>query len=85
VKERVRDLILIGEARDKIQASLRDLVPTHLVEDMDEAIRLAWKVARRGDAIVLSPACASFDMFTDYAERGNIFKSIVIKVTGGVT
>ena len=51
--------------------------------DMEEGVRLAWKLARAGDVILLSPACSSFDMFEDYRERGRTFKEIVLKLAEG--
>jgi UDP-N-acetylmuramoylalanine--D-glutamate ligase len=47
---------------------------------MEEGVRLARNVAQEGDAILLSPACSSFDMFTDYQDRGRTFKEIVLKL-----
>jgi UDP-N-acetylmuramoylalanine--D-glutamate ligase len=80
IKERVTALILMGEAREKMQQAFQDLLPCHLVAGMEEGVRLAWKLARGGDAILLSPACSSFDMFEDYQDRGRTFKEIVLKL-----
>jgi UDP-N-acetylmuramoylalanine--D-glutamate ligase len=77
IKERVKALILMGEAREKMQAALHDLVPIHLVDDMAEGVHAAWQLALEGDTILLSPACSSFDMFQDYRERGRAFKECV--------
>jgi UDP-N-acetylmuramoylalanine--D-glutamate ligase len=79
IKERVKALILMGEAREKMQGAFQDLLPCHPVGGMEEGVRLAWKLARHGDAILLSPACSSFDMFTDYQDRGRTFREIVLK------
>jgi UDP-N-acetylmuramoylalanine--D-glutamate ligase len=80
LKERAKALILMGEAKEKMQGAFQDLLPCHLVEGMEEGVQLAWNLARRGDAILLSPACSSFDMFEDYQERGRTFKEIVLKL-----
>jgi UDP-N-acetylmuramoylalanine--D-glutamate ligase len=80
IKERAKALILMGEAKEKMQGAFQDLLPCHLVEGMEAGVQLAWKLARRGDAILLSPACSSFDMFEDYQERGRTFKEIVMKL-----
>jgi UDP-N-acetylmuramoylalanine--D-glutamate ligase len=53
------------------------LAPIHLVGGMDQAVALAASLAGPGEVVLLSPACASFDMFRDYAHRGNIFQKAV--------
>ncbi len=70
---RVRALVLIGEAADRFAAAFAGLVPMARAGSMDEAVRTAAAFAQPGDAVLLSPACASFDMFTDYAHRGRVF------------
>jgi UDP-N-acetylmuramoylalanine--D-glutamate ligase len=47
---------------------------------MKEGVQLAWRLARAGDVILLSPACSSFDMFENFEERGRVFKEIVLKL-----
>src|SRR5581483_2076967 len=70
VTQRARAVVLIGRDREKIAASLRDSGVTLLRADsMDEAVRAAAHAARQGDAVLLSPACASFDMFRNYEHR----------------
>jgi UDP-N-acetylmuramoylalanine--D-glutamate ligase len=78
VKERVRALVLIGEAREKIKKALGNLTKTFLAEDLTEAVQISQNIARKGDVVLLSPACASFDMFADFEDRGRQFKKIVI-------
>jgi len=71
------EVILIGEAAERISAELAGTVPIHRTADLAGAVRLAAGRARPGDTVLLSPACSSFDMFKDYAQRGNSFKEAV--------
>jgi UDP-N-acetylmuramoylalanine--D-glutamate ligase len=77
VKERVKALVLIGEARKKIHDALGDLTRTVDANDLREAVNLSQRLAVQDDIVVLSPACASFDMFVDFEDRGRQFKSFV--------
>ena len=77
VKNRVKALILIGEAKEKIGNALSDLVSTLYSDSLEEAVELSFKKAQAGDTVLLSPACASFDMFKDYQHRGEVFKASV--------
>jgi UDP-N-acetylmuramoylalanine--D-glutamate ligase len=77
VRERVKCLILFGEARDNIRATLGGETQTVIAADLEEAVEEAAVRARAGDTVLLSPACASFDMFRDYAERGDRFRELV--------
>ncbi|MDO9287318.1 MAG: UDP-N-acetylmuramoyl-L-alanine--D-glutamate ligase [Thermodesulfovibrionales bacterium] len=77
VKERVKALVLIGEAREKINKALGDLTETRFADDFKEAVMISRRCASRGDVVLLSPACASFDMFRDFEDRGRQFKKIV--------
>ena len=82
VAKKVKLLILIGAAAEKIQASLGDEVETVRARDMQEAVELAHSRAIVGDAVLLEPACASFDMFENYEHRGRVFKEIVHALPG---
>lgn len=73
VKDRVKRLIAIGEARGKILHVLGDLTDSNEAAGIEEAVRLAGQAATLGDVVLLSPGCSSFDMFTDYAQRGDAF------------
>lgn len=77
VSERVKLLILIGEATEKIEQSLGDIVKTVRAHDIFEAVELGYQHAVEGDAVLLSPACASFDQFKDFEDRGDKFKQAV--------
>jgi len=77
VRQRVKRLVLFGEAREKIQRALGQETETMLVSSLEEAVARASAAARPGDTVLLSPACSSFDMFRDYAERGDRFRALV--------
>jgi UDP-N-acetylmuramoylalanine--D-glutamate ligase len=68
---------LIGEAADRLEADLEGTVPLRRSGDLATALRDATAAARPGDVVLLSPACASFDQFRDYEERGEAFRSLV--------
>jgi UDP-N-acetylmuramoylalanine--D-glutamate ligase len=74
VKEKVKRLILIGEARRRMATVLGRSVPTTEADTLEEAVHSAFDESKHGDVVLLSPACSSFDMFRDYEERGNLFK-----------
>ncbi len=78
--ERGAKVVAIGEARYLIHAALDGKVPIHDASSMSAAVRTAFALAEPGQTVVLAPACASFDMFRDYAERGRIFKSEVTRL-----
>jgi UDP-N-acetylmuramoylalanine--D-glutamate ligase len=78
-----RAAVLLGEAADAIARALGDVVPVHRAASMDEAVRVGAVLARKGDAVLLSPACSSFDMFRDYKHRGDEFVRAVRALAGG--
>jgi UDP-N-acetylmuramoylalanine--D-glutamate ligase len=77
IKGRVKQLILIGEAKGRMKREWGSLTDTTLTQTLEEAVLLAYQKAKRGDVVLLSPACSSFDMFKDYKERGKVFKDAV--------
>jgi UDP-N-acetylmuramoylalanine--D-glutamate ligase len=74
---KVRLLILIGAARDKMRTALAGATAIETAPVLPDAVRIAAANARRGDTVMLSPACSSFDQFKDYAERGRVFQELV--------
>ncbi len=78
VKEKVSLLILIGEAGGKIKKQLGDMTKVQMASSLEEAVECASRFAGRGDTVLLSPACASFDMFDNYGHRGEVFRQAVM-------
>lgn len=80
---KVRKLVLIGQTREKIAACARAHGFTDIIlcGSLEEAVDVCWQNAREGDAVLLSPACASWGMFSNYEERGRIFKECVHALT----
>ena len=77
VRERVKKVVAFGEARDKFHATFGAAVDVERAGSLAEALDLARRCAVSGDTVVLSPMCASFDMFTNFEERGRVFKDLV--------
>lgn len=74
---KVRTLVLIGRDATRIAEAVAGRVPLHWARDMDEAVASAARLAQPGDSVLLSPACASWDMYRDYEERGQVFVAAV--------
>jgi UDP-N-acetylmuramoylalanine--D-glutamate ligase len=74
---KVRHMVLIGKDAPVVAAALAGVCPTETVASMPEAVIAASRVARAGDTVLLSPACASLDMFRDYGHRGDVFAAAV--------
>jgi len=77
---KVKKVIVIGEARKKIKDALGSALPVQEAPTLPDAVRDAFRQASRGDYVLLSPMCSSFDMFTDYEERGKVFKEAVFSL-----
>jgi len=77
LKAHGRAVVAIGDARPLVRAALAATVPVVEAETMGEAVARAWALAEPGGVVLLAPACASFDMFVDYADRGRRFKEEV--------
>jgi UDP-N-acetylmuramoylalanine--D-glutamate ligase len=78
-----RAAVVIGEAAEAIRLAIGGTVPVEKASSMDEAVAKAGKLAQNGDAVLLSPACSSFDMFKDYKHRGEVFTDAVKALIGG--
>ncbi len=77
-KEKVKALVCLGKDNNKLHESFKGVIKNIVdVSSMDEAVKTAYYLARNGDTVLLSPACASFDLFENYEDRGNQFKQRV--------
>jgi len=77
-KGKVKQLVLIGEAREKIKAALEAHLAIDEADTLEEAVKKAFLKASPGDCVLLSPMCSSYDMFKDFEERGKAFKEAVL-------
>jgi len=77
VKNKVKHLILLGEDAEHLNAELKNYTEVSLVDDISQAVNKANEIAESGDAVLLSPACASFDMYSGYEQRGDAFVTAV--------
>jgi len=78
--DRLKAVITIGEAAPLIEEALEKVVPTARSETMQEAVEMASRIADPGQIVLLSPACASFDMFENFEHRGDVFKECVLNL-----
>jgi UDP-N-acetylmuramoylalanine--D-glutamate ligase len=81
---RARGVVAIGEAAPLVRAALADVVAVHDAGSLPEAVTRAFELARPEGIVLLAPACASFDMFRDYAERGRRFKEEVARIARAI-
>jgi len=79
---KVREAVLIGKDAPALAAALAGVCEIRRANSMEQAVAEAARVARHGDTVLLSPACASFDMFRDYGHRGDVFAAAVMKLPG---
>jgi len=77
-----RGVVLIGRDAPRLEVLLKDVLPVRQAADMTQAVRLAADMAQPGDCVLLSPACASTDMYRDFQERGDVFVDAVRGLTG---
>jgi UDP-N-acetylmuramoylalanine--D-glutamate ligase len=83
MRDRVKHVLLVGAAAQKISLAIGDAFPKTFVTNMDDAVSRALTLGSAGDTVLLSPACASFDMFQNYEHRGSVFKEAVRKASHG--
>ncbi len=79
-KNKVKQVVLIGEAKDKIAACLNGAFTVEKADSLQLAVNKAYSFAGPGFSILFSPMCSSYDMFTDYEDRGRVFKKIVLEL-----
>jgi UDP-N-acetylmuramoylalanine--D-glutamate ligase len=80
VRKHVKDLIVMGEAAEAIRSALGQLKPTKVATSMEDAVSTAYQNAEPEDVVLLSPGCASFDWYSNYAERGDHFRRVVEEI-----
>ncbi len=85
IRKSVRSLIVIGEDGDNIEEQLKGIVDISRASSIEEAVWIGAELAQPGDAVLLAPACASFDMFSSFEERGRVFKSAVLGLSNAAS
>lgn len=80
IKQHVKQLVLMGEAKNLIAGALENAAPVKMAADMEDAVQRAREAAVAGDVVMLSPGCASFDMYDNYADRGRHFCQAVKQI-----
>ncbi len=83
IARRCRGAVLIGVSADAIEAAIAGRVPVSRASSMEQAVQQAASLAQAGDSVLLSPACASFDMFRSYEHRGDVFSAAALAWCGG--
>jgi UDP-N-acetylmuramoylalanine--D-glutamate ligase len=83
LRDRGRAAVLLGEEKEALREAIGDAVAVRVTSSMEEAVEIAAELAQPGDAVLLSPACSSFDMFADYKDRGDAFVRAVQALSGG--
>ena len=80
ISKKIKNLIVLGESKHNIISALGHYTKTRPADSMEDAVLAAYKSAVPGDIVLLSPACSSFDMFSSYAHRGEIFQKSIEKL-----
>ena len=81
VQEKVKALICLGKDNEKLKKFFGGIVPTiHETQSVHDLVRIALQEAQKGDVVLLSPACASFDLFKNYEDRGDQFRKAVLEL-----
>lgn len=83
VEEKVRGVFLVGAAAERIGAEISGVTKIIHCGELTKAVHAAFQEARRGDTVLLAPACASFDQFENFEHRGRVFKEAVLQLAGG--
>ena len=81
-RKKVKAAVVIGEAKEKIKKAFNPTINVEEAVTLEEAVSKAYSLARPGDCVLFSPMCKSFDMFSNYEERGMLFKGLVSKLAG---
>jgi UDP-N-acetylmuramoylalanine--D-glutamate ligase len=82
-RDKVRGIVVVGEAKERIFDALGRAFPTQFAVSLEEAVQKSFEMAHPGETVLLSPGCASFDMFDDYEHRGRVFKEAVAMLKNG--
>jgi UDP-N-acetylmuramoylalanine--D-glutamate ligase len=77
LKSRSKGAVLYGQSAGRLRDTLQSAIELVVAADFDDAVVRAYDLAEKGDVVLLSPACASFDLFQDFEERGKVFKTLV--------
>jgi UDP-N-acetylmuramoylalanine--D-glutamate ligase len=84
IAQRCKAVVLIGQTADKISEAIQSAGPSQVIvkrtKTLEEAVVCCSKMAQKGDIVLMSPACASFDMFKNYQERGKVFQKAVLNL-----
>ena len=80
IRKHVKEIIVMGEATEAIRSALGQLKPTNVATSMQDAVSTAYQNAEPEDVVLLSPGCASFDWYSNYAERGDDFRRVVKEI-----
>ena len=80
IQHNVKSLVIFGEAREEIESAFKGIVTSVLAQSMSEVVSKAREIAAAGDVVLFSPGCASFDMYENYARRGEDFRRCVEKL-----
>ena len=80
-----RAVLAIGEAQERIELALKDTLPVVRCASLAEAVEQAYRLARRGDVVLLAPGCSSHDQFANFEERGRRFRAAARALTGEET